>query len=271
MHRHVDDAGPTSRRDADTDFWDRYWSAGTEPTVAESTLSRVLDEMKLDHLLRLAPDGGLSLEVGCGSARLSCLLAGRGFRTVGVDTSRAALQGARQNYRHTGLPGSFVLGSGFALPFSHGSFDLVMSTGLLEHYDDPSALVEEMVRVLRPGGLFYSDIVPRGFSLFRSLQWVGLLRDRLWGRSRDAFFERSFRRAEIVDLLRNAGLQQPRVFPAGVVPPYLPLLTRSRRLRAAQVRLVELTRGFWQRLDGTAVAGRLGFYYFAWARKRARG
>lgn len=258
-----------SRPDPDTTFWDGYWSDGAAPTVAEWTMSRVMDEMKFEHLLELAPPGGRSLEVGCGAARLSCLLAGRGFRTVGLDTSVAGLSRARLNYRHAGLSGALVRGNGFTLPFADGSFDLVMSTGLLEHYEDPSALVEEMARVLRPGGLFYSDIVPRGFSLFRSLQWVGSLRDRLLGRPRDGFFERRFEPSELVDLLRSAGLREPRVFAAGVVPPYLPLISRSPSLRAAQVRFVERTRRFWQRLDGTSIASVLGFYYFAWARKVA--
>lgn len=63
---------------------------------------------------------------------------------------------------------------------------------------NPSPVVREMMRVLRVGGVFYSDIVPRKFSLFRSLDWVRQLKRMLMARMElhDAFYERSFTRQE---------------------------------------------------------------------------
>lgn len=248
--------------------WDAYW-AGQPPTLTARTMTQVLDRIKLEHLRAILPGAGRTLEVGCGSARLSCLLAMEGYRTIGLDPSLAALQAARANYAAGEVRGAFVAGDGFQLPFPDGRFDVVLSTGLLEHFPDPAAIVREMVRVLRARGVFYSDIVPRKFSLFRSLDWVGRgKRLFLPGRnSREPLYERSFTRAEIVDLLRSSGLVDVRVFPAGVIPPYLPLLSRVPRLREGQVRLVEQTRMFWKGWDGTRVAAWLGFYYFAWAIK----
>lgn len=254
--------------DADRGYWDEYW-AGQEPTLTARTMTQVLDRIKLEHLRSLLPEVGRTLEVGAGSGRLSCFLAMGGYQTVCLDFSVSALQAARANYSAARVHGSFVAGDGVRLPFRDGSCDVVLSTGLLEHFEDPSPIVREMVRVLRGGGVFYSDIVPRKFSLFRSLDSVGRLKRALIGGTEPltAFFERAFTAREIVDLLETAGLVGARVFPAGVVPPYLPLLFRSRRLREAQVRLVEQTRAFWKRLDGTRLAEWLGFYYFAWGTK----
>jgi SAM-dependent methyltransferase len=249
-------------------LWDRYWPA-QPPTTTAPSMSQIMDHIKLEYLRAVLPGQGRTLEVGCGSGRLSCFLAQQGYHTVCMDFSRPALAAARTNYNTLGIPGHFTVGDAFALPFPEGRFDVVLSTGLLEHFSDPAPIVREMVRVIRRGGLFYSDIVPRKFSLFRSLDWIGRIKQRLCGGggNPETFYERPFTREEIRHLLEGAGLGGTRVFPAGVVPPYLPLLYRVARLREGQVWFVERTRGFWKRMDGTRLAEWLGFYYFAWGVK----
>lgn len=44
------------------------------------------------------------------------------------------------------------------LPFQDDSVDLVMSVSVLEHVPDPQGVIEEIFRVLRPGGLVYTDV-----------------------------------------------------------------------------------------------------------------
>ncbi len=258
--------------EAERRYWDGYW-ADSSPTVRAATMTQILDRIKLDYLRPLLPMAGRTLEVGAGSGRLSCWLAMSGYRTVCLDYSVPALAAARANYAAAQVGGWFVTGDGFRLPFSDGAYDVVLSTGLLEHFEDPTPIVGEMVRVLRAGGLFYSDIVPKKFSLFRSLDWLGQAKRRLRGprEPRDTFYERSFTTAEIRTMLARCGLVDARVFPAGVVPPYLPLVYRSPRLRRLQVALVGRTRALWRRLDDTWLAEILGFYYFAYGRKPPGG
>lgn len=250
-------------------FWTRYWSEFT-PSASAETLTHVLDQMKLEYLQPLLPTRGLTLEVGCGSGRLSCSLALRGYRTVCLDFSLAALTATQRNYSIAGADGLFAAGDAWRLPFPQTTFDVVLSTGLLEHFPDPLPIVAEMVRTLKPGGLFYSDIVPKKFSLFRAFDWIRRLKTRRADSTDPAaeeFFERSFSAAEIRELLSRAGLPHPRVFPAGVIPPYIPFLYRSPRFRQAEVHLVHRTRVFWKAMDNTRLAEWLGFYYFAWATK----
>lgn len=247
-------------------FWDAYWS-DRQATLTARTMTQVLDRIKLEYLSSILPASGTTLEVGAGSGRLSCLLAMAGYRTVCLDSSREALQSARTNYESIRSEGRFVAGDGGTLPVRDGSFDVVLSTGLLEHFEDPSPIVREMVRVLKPGGLFYSDIVPKKFSLFRSLDWTGNVKRAVTGERIEEMYERSFTQAEILDMLKEQGLAQARVFPAGVVPPYLPVLSRFQRLKEWEVRLVDRTQAFWKRFDDTRLGDWLGFYYFAWAIK----
>jgi SAM-dependent methyltransferase len=52
-----------------------------------------------------------------------------------------------------GIP--FVLARGERLPFDDGSFDGVTSSNVLEHARDPWGMLDELLRVLRPGGVLY--------------------------------------------------------------------------------------------------------------------
>lgn len=255
-----------------TVFWDQYWS-GQSATLTAASMTQILDRIKADYLRGILPQTGRTLEVGAGSARLSCILAAGGYETVCMDYSTPAVHAGQLNYAQARLEGKFLIGEGSRLPLQTNSMDVVLSTGLLEHCEDPSPIVREMVRVLKPSGVFYSDIVPKKFSLFRSLDWVGRVKRILMFQPEDAhqMYERGFTEQDIVDLLRSAGLAAVHVFPAGVVPPYLPLVYRWERLRLAQVALVARTARFWQWFDDTVIADWLGFYYFAWGRKPAAG
>src|SRR5439155_2806325 len=122
-----------------------------------------------------------------------------GLRPIGIDFSKHALQVA-QRTQPDDRRFALIRANVSNVPLKSESIDAVASTGLLEHFADPAPVIREMVRVLRPGGLFYSDIVPAKFSLFRSLDWLRL-------RQTDVF-ERGFSRPEIHDLLRAAGLPE---------------------------------------------------------------
>lgn len=101
-------------------------------------------------------DGARVLEVGCGPGHLSILLARRhGLNVTGLDLDPAMVERARANARRSGegdeRPPSFLVGDVASLTFPDGSFDLVVSTLSMHHWDDPSAALTEIGRVLRPG------------------------------------------------------------------------------------------------------------------------
>jgi ubiquinone/menaquinone biosynthesis C-methylase UbiE len=57
-----------------------------------------------------------------------------------------------RNFRQSGPEPRFVDASGEALPFGDGEFDAALSMWALNHVRDPESCIEEMVRVLKPGG-----------------------------------------------------------------------------------------------------------------------
>jgi ubiquinone/menaquinone biosynthesis C-methylase UbiE len=244
-------------RDA-REVWAQQWRE-TGVTVQERDVYYYMDTIKLQHALRLLRPGSRCLEVGSGSARLSVLLAAQGHHLTCLDYTSEGLNAARRNFATQSLDGFMVQGNAVALPFQTGSFDAVFSTGLLEHFDDPFPVVSEMARVLRQGGIFFSDIVPRKFSLLRAFDFV---------RGAPAVFERSFTRNQILEMLERANLVRTGAFAGAVYPPlYVPVLIRSslyRRMHASLVRaLLPVTR----RLEGTRLARLLGFYWFCWGYK----
>jgi len=205
---------------------------------------------------------GFALEVGCGSGHMGSLLAQSGFQTFFVDYSPAGIACAQKSF--TTLGGrerkTYIMGNAFALPFKSESIDVVISTGLIEHFEYPEDMIKEMVRVLRKGGLFYSDIVPRKFSLIRSVEKLGP--------SPKGWYESKLGKRKMRNMVLNAGLDSINLFAAGVLPPRsIPGVGRFRYLAQIEQFLIQRLKQFWISLDGTRIADFLGMYYYITARK----
>lgn len=119
----------------------------------------------VDFVSAAAPEGGNILDVGCGSGWSSYLLAERGYSVSGVDLDTNAFEPTEtQDCR-------FFAGSVLELPFPDNSFDLVTSYQMLEHVPDPELGLQEMLRVLKPGGVFCL-VGPNGISIGVSLKTI---------------------------------------------------------------------------------------------------
>ncbi|MEZ6053394.1 MAG: class I SAM-dependent methyltransferase [Planctomycetaceae bacterium] len=100
------------------------------------------------------------LDVGCGPAVIAAEL-GRQFETatvVGIDASPQRIEAAHANI--VDAPNvSVQIGDAHALPFEDESFDFVVCRFLMEYLPDKALAVQEMKRVLKPGGrLFLQDL-----------------------------------------------------------------------------------------------------------------
>ena len=125
--------------------WNPYHGDHFEPTAGERA---VLD--RLVQGLKRRARGNALLEVGCGRGDLLRAAAAAGFQVSGCDffgPDRPAIDGARLYdgpFRTAGAPAA--------------SFDVVLSRDTLEHVADPRAELDEMARVLKPGGLLYLKV-----------------------------------------------------------------------------------------------------------------
>jgi ubiquinone/menaquinone biosynthesis C-methylase UbiE len=105
-----------------------------------------------DDIAATAPQGGALLDVGTGPGVLLVELAGRrpDLQLTGIDLSADMVAAATRNLGEVGATAKVA--SVTDLPFPDGSFDLVVSSLSLHHWDEPEAAVPELARVLRPGG-----------------------------------------------------------------------------------------------------------------------
>ncbi len=243
-------------REGDAAAWERPLR-DTELYLPERRdVPNFVDETKMAHLRPLLPAGGRAVEIGAGSGRLLCRVGlERPFALYALDYAAYAMRAVRENYRRAGLAGHALFGDASALPFRDGAFDVVLSGGLLEHFRDPAPIVREMARILRPGGLFYADIVPRKVSLYR---WVERERMAREEHMAEGIFESSLSKRAWRDIVREAGLASVRIVSAGVHPPYT--------LRGHEELTWRYAR-FIRALDGTAVADVLGWFYMVTARR----
>ena len=92
------------------------------------------------------------IELGCGTAYLSGLLARQGARPIWVDLTPAQLATARRCQQRFGLVFPLVEADAQNVPLADASFDLVVSEYGASLWCDPRCWVAEAARLLRPGG-----------------------------------------------------------------------------------------------------------------------
>jgi len=101
---------------------------------------------------------GQTVDLGCGPGYLVLQLAqaAPGLHVTGIDLADEMLVAAEAYARRSGLDErvAFKKGDVAQIPFPDGSLDLVVSTFSLHHWSDPVRALDEIARVLRPGGAF---------------------------------------------------------------------------------------------------------------------
>ncbi len=128
---------PEARYDAVAEWYDAEFATSELGASATRIVQRLL-----------GGGPGRLLDVGCGGGANAVALAEQGWEVTGVDVSTAQLQLAR------GRGVSVVEADAAALPFEDASFDAAVSVFTHTDVEDFAAVVAEVSRVLRPGGLF---------------------------------------------------------------------------------------------------------------------
>src|SRR3954449_13564902 len=104
-------------------------------------------------------DGRDVLELGSGAGQCSRWVRVRGGRSFGLDLSARQLQHSLRIDEESGVVVPSVRGTATALPFADAAFDVVFcSFGALQFIADLDVCLDEVARVLRPGGRFAFSI-----------------------------------------------------------------------------------------------------------------
>ena len=140
--------------------WARLLDRLGVPAAYEGLLQGLLR----DEPIRPAASRLRVLDCGVGTGALSSALArvlSEPFDLEGVDISPGMLERAGERLRDAGISANLRRADLRDLPYSAGDFDLVMTGHVLEHLPDPITAIDEMLRVLRPGGLLVACITRR--------------------------------------------------------------------------------------------------------------
>jgi len=138
------------------------------------------------------------LEIGGGMGTDLAQFARHGAAATDVDLSSGHLSLARENFTLRGLHGEFVLHDAERLPFANSWFDLVYSNGVLHHTPNTRGVVEEILRVLKPGGraivMMYAE---NSLHYWRNLVWaIGLKEAQLLEQSMGEIMSRAVERSD---------------------------------------------------------------------------
>lgn len=167
----------------------------------------------VEDAIAVAPEAGLVLDLGTGTARIPVLMAQRRpqWKIVGIDLSKNMLKLGQQHVRNAGLSDRIRLEYVDAkqLPYDDNSFDFVVSNSIVHHLSDPIPCFREIARVLNPnGGLFLRDLYrPEDeATVDRLVASIGSdYDDRQTQLFRDSLCA-AFTVEEVIDLLKQAGL-----------------------------------------------------------------
>jgi SAM-dependent methyltransferase len=126
------------------------WAAGDYAAVAEH-----IDELPpRDLLARAELEPGLDvLDVATGTGNIALRAAARGAGVVGLDITPELFETARRRAERRGVTVDWLEGDAERLPFAPATFDRVLSAFGVQFAPRHQLVADELVRVLRPGGL----------------------------------------------------------------------------------------------------------------------
>ncbi len=131
-----------------------------------------VDRERLAVIRAARPITGRILEAGTGRGYLAINLARLGYRLVSFDLSTEQLEFARQNLEANKLARLVELRQedGEKLSFPDCSFEIIFSVNMIHHLKDPYRVIDELSRVLVPGGkLIISDFNPEGLAMMAEI------------------------------------------------------------------------------------------------------
>jgi len=137
---------PPDEKQLDTYYDDTYYGPGHQrfKTNVEGSIL-AFRKARARRAMRLMPEGGDVLDVGCGRGIFLEILARKGYRSLGTERSEPAARDANKRVK-------VMVGNVEEIGLPDESFDLVTFWQVLEHLNDPKVAIAETRRILKPGG-----------------------------------------------------------------------------------------------------------------------
>ena len=134
------------------------WQQKIYKPVQEQRLFEYFDKQyRFDYVTGMIPgfrcEDSRALDVGCGAGQLLPVLSAFGYEVHGIDVSAKMLEMADQLCRCRGVKARLKVDDCERLQYPDEHFDLYVAMGVIEYLDSDDLMLQEIKRVLRPGGL----------------------------------------------------------------------------------------------------------------------
>lgn len=169
------------------------------------------------------PAGSRILEVAPGPGYLAIEIARRGaYQVTGLDISHTFVEIATRNAREAHVGIDFRQGNASAMPFPENSFDLILCRAAFKNFSQPVAAMNEMHRVLTPGGRALIVDLRKDASMDDINAYIKQS-DLGWANSviyrvtfRYLLLPRAYSRQEFVDMASNSAFAGARIDASGI-------------------------------------------------------
>jgi ubiquinone/menaquinone biosynthesis C-methylase UbiE len=165
------------------------------------------------------PDQSRILEVAPGPGFLAVELAKAGdFEVTGLDISKSFVEIARHRAAREGVKVDFREGNVAAMPFESGAFDRVICRAAFKNFSQPVAALQEMRRVLKPGGKALIIDLRKDAPVASIDAYVNRLHLSLFSRLmtkwtfRLMLLKRAYTLGHLRELIRQSGFRKPEIF-----------------------------------------------------------
>ena len=185
LQKHIDN------KSFQKEIWDQTWSNNSFEELKDQLLVnpiywRLKDLIKREDRI---------LEAGCGFGQWVYQLSGEKFNITGVDFASRTISKLKKQFKNL----KFTLADIENLPFRNESFDVYLSFGVIEHFEDgPEKVLAEARRILKKGGL-----------LFLTVPYLNIPRLLKYGfkKNKGQFYQYLYSKNETVSLIKNAGFK----------------------------------------------------------------
>lgn len=150
-------------------YWDSVWNGASLPPawdISGKSLRNYVERAFFDYMAEAFEKNGLScgnlslIEIGgARSPALPTLAKRLGFKVTCLDYSEIGCEQSRLMFERECVDGDVYCADIFEPPSCLlGVFDVVVSFGVIEHFEDTAKIVSAMVKLLKPGGLIVTSI-----------------------------------------------------------------------------------------------------------------
>lgn len=155
----------------EAEFWDNYWQNCKLPSTIDKRFS--FDRCLATALQQnLNCTNGRVLEIGCAPGKWLAFMAKTfGLDPAGIEYSMAGMLATKRNFMLLSLNADEIINADFFELAPRDEYDVVMSFGFIEHFDNPEDVVARHLKWVKPGGKLVLG-VPNFNGVYKPLQRI---------------------------------------------------------------------------------------------------